>query len=452
MARNRVIYQSEALYVSKNVNSTGSNEHRQLTRVQSANYNFDITRQDVNQFGQLARIDALVLTSPTVSLDFSYYPTDGFNERALGFYVQTPVEVYALTGSNLAVNKIYTGFYPNTVTGVGTGISGLTGYTSTSVGNFSSGQMGNSSGQNFFIVTTSEGVDLNYETSENSLAGKSVIGIGNGFLTNYSLDASVGNLPTVSVTIEGLNMNSSNYTGYVTRTGINGVGTADVIETGALSPQIDPTLGSVALSDLKGAQQKISILPTPSQGIGNEIPSALRPGDIVLNFGTYGAGADLSGKAVPIANISGSSDGLASDGLHLQSASLALPLSRTPIERLGSRFAFARVVDFPIVATLNVSAIVNEVQARNLAVMLDDNSERDITMRIKDSKNTSKDAMVFTLKGSRLKSESFSSSIGSNKTVDLVFETQIGGPNDADHGVFLSGKGTGDLSVQGWAY
>ena len=70
MARNRVIYQSEALYVSKNVNSTGSSEHRQLTRVQSANYNFEIARQDVNQFGQLARIDALVLTSPTVSLDF----------------------------------------------------------------------------------------------------------------------------------------------------------------------------------------------------------------------------------------------------------------------------------------------------------------------------------------------------------------------------------------------
>jgi hypothetical protein len=92
------------------------------------------------------------------------------------------------------------------------------------------------------------------------------------------------------------------------------------------------------------------------------------------------------------------------------------------------------------------------VQARNLAIMLDDNSEREIIMRIKDSKNTAKDAMVFSLKGSRLKSESFSSSIGSNKTVDLVFETQIGGPNDADHGVFLSGMGTGDPTVNGWAY
>ena len=410
MARNRVIYQSEALYVSKNVNSTGESEHRQLTRVQNANYNFSIDRQDVNQFGQLARIDALVLKSPTVSLDFSYYPTDGFNERALGFYVQT--------GSGAA-------------------------------GNFSSGQMGNSSGQHFYIVTTAEGSDLNYETSANSLNGKSVIGIGNGFLTNYSIDASVGNLPTAKITIEGLNMNSSIYGPYVVATGTGG---SLVTGTGALSPQVDPTQGIVSQSNLLGAQQKIIILPTPSQGTGVTTPSALRPGDIVLDFGTYGAGSDLTGKAVPIASISGDSNGISSDGLHLQSASLALPLSRTPIERLGSRFAFARVVDFPIVATLNVSAIVNEVQARNLAIMLDDNSERNISMRIKNSKDVSKDAMIFTLKGSRLKSESFSSSIGSNKTVDLVFETQIGGPNDADHGVFLSGMGTGDATVNGWAY
>jgi len=411
MARNRVIYQSEALYISKNVNSTDSGDHRQLTRVQNANYNFSIDRQDVNQFGQLARIDALVLKSPTVSLDFSYYPTDGFNERAMGFYVQT--------GSGAA-------------------------------GNFSSGQMGNSSGQHYYIVTTAEGLDLNYETGANSLVGKSVIGIGNGFLTNYSIDASVGNLPTAKITVEGLNMNSSVYT---SGSGVLTVGGSPVSLTGALSPQVNATQGVIS-TDVSGFQ-KIIVLPTPSQGTGSNIPNALRPGDIVLNFGAYGGASATStqtGYAVPIANIYGDANGIGSDGLHLQSASLALPLKRTPIERLGSRFAFARVVDFPIVATLNVSAIVNEVQARNLAIMLDDNAERDVTMRIKNSKNVNQDAMVFTLKGTRLKSESFSSSIGSNKTVDLVFETQIGGPNDFEHGVFLSGLGTGDAGVNGWGY
>ena len=80
MARNRVIYQSEGLYVSDNASTTGATGHEQLNRVQSANYSFTINRQDVNQFGDLARIDSLVLEPPTVSLDFSYYLADGFNE------------------------------------------------------------------------------------------------------------------------------------------------------------------------------------------------------------------------------------------------------------------------------------------------------------------------------------------------------------------------------------
>ena len=88
MARNRVIYQSEALYVSKDASSTGKADHKQLERVQSANFNYTINRQDVNQFGQLARIDSLILDPPTVGTDFSYYLTDGFNERCLGFYVK----------------------------------------------------------------------------------------------------------------------------------------------------------------------------------------------------------------------------------------------------------------------------------------------------------------------------------------------------------------------------
>jgi hypothetical protein len=391
MARNRVIYQSEALYVSKNIDSTTSGDHRQLSRVQSANYNFNIARQDVNQFGQLARIDALVLQSPTVALDFSYYPTDGANEKLLGFYVQN--------GSNGS-------------------------------GNFSSGQMGSSSGQNFFIVTAAtEGSDLNYDTgivgNVGGLSGKGIIALGNGFLTNYSIEASVGSLTTASVTIEALNMMSTTYSG-----------TGAV--AGMQTPAIDPTSGT--------AKSAMVALPSPTTGTSSDssIPNALRPGDISLDFGTYTGTASAS--ANPMSNVNMTS----SNSINVQSVSLSLPLSRTPIERLGSRFAFARVVDFPILATLDVKANVNETTARNLASMLDDSTERDITLTIKNHRETSKNAMIFTFKGSRLTSESYSSSIGANKSVDLSFETQIGGPNDALHGIFVSGSTS--ESASNWGY
>ena len=113
-------------------------------------------------------------------------------------------------------------------------------------------------------------------------------------------------------------------------------------------------------------------------------------------------------------------------------------MSRTPIERLGSRFAFARVTDFPVTATMTVNALVNEVQARNLADMIDDGTERDITLTI-NQPGTSTPAVKYTFAAARLNSESYSSDIGSNKSVDLSFSTQIGGPNDTVHGIYFSG-------------
>ena len=66
----------------------------QIHRVQSINYSFDITRQDINQFGELAAIDQQIIEQPTVSLDFSYYCETGHNETAIG------LDVIRMTGTN----------------------------------------------------------------------------------------------------------------------------------------------------------------------------------------------------------------------------------------------------------------------------------------------------------------------------------------------------------------
>ena len=63
-----------------------------MDRIQSCNFNFTINRQDVNEFGKLARIDSIINEPPTVGLDFSYYVTDGYNERLLGFNVTGVVD------------------------------------------------------------------------------------------------------------------------------------------------------------------------------------------------------------------------------------------------------------------------------------------------------------------------------------------------------------------------
>jgi hypothetical protein len=360
MARNRVIYQSEALYVSENAGSTSVNKHEQLTRVQSANYNFTINRQDVNEFGQLARIDSIVMDAPTVGLDFTYYPTDGFNEAALGF----------ATGGQ----------------------------------QFASGHLVQNSGKNFYITTVAEGSDAVGTTGADV---GSVIGLGNAFLTDYSLDLSVGSLPTVSVSMECANINSD--------TSLSGT---DKI-SGVSLPSVDITNGTVIAGD--------ALLPLAVASGESDI-SALRPGDVTVNIAAL--------DAFSISDINGPDT---EEAIHIQSASLSLPLGRSPIQRLGTRFAYARTVDFPVNATLSVSAILNDVTAANLATVIDNGDVDEITLTLNGTDGNAK--MTYELKGCKLDSESFSSSIGSNKTVDLTFSTQIGGNNDTTNGVFLTCAG-----------
>ena len=93
MPRNRVIYNSEALFAGQKVGDKcytedeGVNSIKQLHRVQNANYSFNISRTDVNQFGELAAIDRIITDTPTVALDFSYYLSNFANEEALGLNV-----------------------------------------------------------------------------------------------------------------------------------------------------------------------------------------------------------------------------------------------------------------------------------------------------------------------------------------------------------------------------
>tara|TARA_R110002074_G_scaffold278948_2_gene450437 strand:+ start:486 stop:1646 length:1161 start_codon:yes stop_codon:yes gene_type:complete len=377
MARNRVIYQSEGLYVSENASTLTATGHEQLNRVQSANYSFTINRQDVNQFGDLARIDSLVLEPPTVSLDFSYYLTDGFNERSLGFFVET------------------------TGVGMNRGSAG----TANSKGNLASGHLISSSGVNFYIATSPDGIDLNQTGTGVPLdSNDRVIGVGNCYVSDYSVELAVGSLPTVNVTVEGANMNA-----------------APVSSTGTIpSPAVDQTAGTIFEHQAK--------LPNPTADGGitgtlGEAPiTALRPGDVSLT---------LSGvNGMSLIKLTGD------DGAHVQSASISLPLSRSPIDRLGSRFPFAREVDFPVTATMNISAIVADSQAGNLANLLN-SGVQEASILVKDKEGVN--AIQYRMKGLKVDSQSFSSSIGSNKTVDITFSTQIGGPNDVANGVFMSG-------------
>lgn len=381
MPRNRIIYQSEAIYAgpapatgfhygtltpgvggSTNTPEVTTNLVKQLQRIQTANYSFNVERTDVNQFGQLAAIDRVILNNPTVSLDFSYIMANLSNENILGFTV--------VSGSTDSTISAISGFLNKTT-----------------------------DERNYFIRTTPEGSDT-VGLSDGSSESNGVIGIGNGNITSYSNEASVGNFPTTTINVEGLNMNFQK--------GISG----------NLVPAVNPVDGT-ALSNFYQLNQAVQNIGV---GSGNAI-SALRPGDITLSLSnSLASGVDVN-------------------TMNIQSYTLSFDLGRTPIQRLGNKFAFTREIDFPLTVSLSVEAQVTDMNAGNLAnLVANDSSTFEPSITIKSPNDSSLVMGKFKIKGAKLDSQEFSSDIGANKSVTLAFSAQVGGPQDVNNGLFINGQ------------
>jgi hypothetical protein len=364
MARNRTIYNVLALYASQVTATgmqTGANDVKQLSRVQSFDEDFTRNFTDVNQFGNLAAIDRIEVENPDVTASFSYYLTNGQNEADLG------LNVYPSGTVQSALRSCISGL--------------LTKATDE---------------KNYYLLIVEEGNDA----AGYAGAKSGVIGVGNGFLTSYSVSAAVGDIPTADVEIEGLNV----------RVYGNATGTEVV-------PAINPVDGT-------NLTNRFFKLPQAQSITGAGIPAALQPGDIIF---------ELESNKV-----------LGFDGadLKVQDFTLSFDLARTPLQKLGNRFAFSREIDFPVTATLEVNAEVGDLANGNLSDLLCGESEKDFTILMKapgcgEDKPT---ALAYVFKGAKLVSQSFSSAIGDNATMTASYEVQLGGPQDTTKGIFISGS------------
>jgi hypothetical protein len=372
--RNRVIYQSEAAYVGPtpatgfhfNSGASGNNLINQLQRVQVCNYSFGAKHKDVNQFGELAAIDRVIIDPPDATIDLTYILANLTNESYLGFVVD---------GSSSC-------------------ISGILNKTRDE--------------RNYFLKIVGEGVDAVNDLT----AGSPVftVGIGNGFLSSYSTKGSVGNFPTVDIKVEGLN--------------------ALIIQgNSGFLPAVNPIDGSAITSNL-------FVIPTTvsSPGTGNLALSALRPGDITITLakrsangstGTY----DYMGPSITDAKI--------------QSYDFTMNLTREPILRLGSKYAFSREIRFPVEVTSTIEAVLGDLVTGNLTDFVTADSSYDMLVNIFTPATVGVSARTlaaqYILRNAKLNLQSYTSNIGNNKTVRLDFTSQIGGPNQTGIGFFMSG-------------
>ena len=259
----------------------------------------------------------------------------------------------------------------------------------------------------------------------------------------YSTEGAVGGLPTANIAVEGMNMN------------FNTIATGDQISSAApvgkgfrlnpstsalsgisgLSPAIDPTDGTAI-------DQKV-VLPIPTanaSGAGGGLISALRPGDITLSL-VAGGGALNDALMATSTTADDLLVGTNIKDAHIQSYTLSFDLGRTPMQQLGTRFAFARPVDFPITASLSIDTILSDLTTGTIADLINCDSSYDAVIKIKDPTcliSPKPVVVAYLMRDLKIDSESFSSSIGDNKSATLDFSCQIGGPEQKNVGVFMS--------------
>lgn len=379
--RNRVISSSEAVYVSTGQYATGLmlwpggtgfangggatiNGIQQLHRIQSASYSATVQHTPISQYGQLAPIDRIILQAPTVSLSLDWLVANTYNMNTLGFCTD---------GSAGLLSGILTKEEDE---------------------------------KNYFISTVRDGMDaiLNTENANT----KFTIGIGNGFITNFTAAGSVGNFATENISVEGLNL--CTYVG----------------ATGLASPAIIPASGT-RVSTV--GNNNFSI-PAAVSGTVNSV-AAIRPGDITIDF--LANAVNANGDPVFGPSIS---------DMKIQSYNLSVPLSRQPLSKLGSPFPFSKELTYPIDVDLTVEADQGDMVTGDLSQLYCNDVSQTIVINLRKPAcgGNGDIAVQYKLVNAKFDSQSYSSSIGPNKKVSLKYSASMGGPTDLNSNVFYSGS------------
>lgn len=339
--------------------TSGVNLLSVIPRTQSANVSLTINRDDVNEYGILSRLDTVINTPPNVGLTLDYLLLDGYAESILGF---------AASGQQ----------------------------------SFVSGMIdGTQSEKNYFLGVAPPGTDL---IGYNSPTNVNVIGIGNGYVSNYSINLAVGQIPKASISIEASNLQF--YTG----------------SSGNSSPAIDPNTALPVVGPTFS-------LPTMIAYTGANVNAALRVGDLVL---AIPRNASLGDYASGVGQI------------HVNAVTISVPLALDPITILGNPYPISRPIKFPVNCTMTVNALAADVNPDSVANLFcsDVPYNLAVSLRNPNCSRTGNNAITYYFNQAKLTNRAFSSSIGQNSTVSLTFTNQLGGISSSylGQGVVVSGS------------
>ena len=299
-------------------------KYTDLIRVQSMDYGFSHQAVDIKAVGSDKLVtrngQSPIVRAPDVNCNIEYLFAEGQNEIAAGLYV----------GKDGSVLK-----------------------------NF----LQNSSTDDINILTVAshqdDHKDLVFLGNESDFEDYNVIGIGNAFLMNYGYNASVGALPTSTLSYAGSNMKYDAY-----------------------SVSNRPTLPAVKLGvNNTESSEQVVLHPDQMRDVSHDRGghgyvfdehfdpevSTTKPGDIKLTItkksgGRGGASLDSVDAAV-------------------QNISIDLPIPRQDIYGMGSNYVFNRKLKLPVIGQLSVDMVLRGYEQDQVDSFLTETDTYDIIVQ-----------------------------------------------------------------------
>lgn len=330
--------------------NSGTNLIQNLERLQSITNGFTQERTVINQMGQLSFVSREIVTPPTVSLGGTYDVADLSNERILGLYV---------SGDKGALTYILDQSQAT---------------------------------KNYFIGIAPQGQDNIGWTGQTMCEL-----VSNGQLASWSTEGSVGNIPTTTFAVRGLNY--ANYTGSFNQPLL----AIDIGNNGNYVNGVNFTL------------------PVATSGIAPTV-SALRPIDITLDISNAAFGVSIS-------------------DLKAQSYNISFDLNLENLNKLGSLYPYAIVPKFPVTLSASASFYLGDLITGSYKTVLCNDNPYTLKFTLNDPCGGGQ-AVVYEMRGMKVDAENFESQdIGSVAAqIKMSWSSQIGGTNDQRANLLMSGR------------
>lgn len=251
--------------------------------------------------------------------------------------------------------------------------------------------------QNYYLIVDekkdNDGMQEFKKPSSRNLSGVTVASIGNCFLNKYSASYSVGNLPIVSASFAGSNVQFEILTGAS-------------IKMPAVNFQSGNSSGVGSLN-LNNLDITVTGIPNINYPYGNYSVPVASPNvtQVYLN--------DLQ-----VGGIS-----LSATNALVESFNLDVNLDRQDLYGLGSNHVYGRKLLFPINATIDISALITGLKSGDLSGMFTSESGYNMTLEINDTKNSAKTELK--IQNAKLNTYSFDMAINDRMNFSANYSFSI---------------------------